>query len=335
MFLERFNIFHPNLSFTWEYSREFINFLDVRVSVEDAEFKTDLYCKPTDCHQFLHFDSSHPTHVKKSIVYSQALRIKRLCSSESDLSRHLEEMRGWFCERGYPEDIVDKQFARINVIGGGNGKIKSKERKGIPFVVTYHPCLANLNNILRKHLYLLNINPEIKDVFAFNPFVSFRAARTLRNFLVRAKIYPLQRRTGSCTCQKKSCRVCLNICESDQFTCSVDKKVYKINHYLNCDSKLIVYLLTCKRCGIQYVGQTTDKFRYRWNNYKACQRKASMGVDVPQRHLHEHFLGEGHTGLLNDVEIRLIDKTDPSQPTSRELYWIERLKTQYPQGLNS
>ena len=241
-----------------------------------------------------------------------------MCSSESDLSRYLAKMRGWFCDRGYPEDIVDEQFARLDNTSGGNGKGISKEKKGISLVVTYHPCLANLSNILRKYLYLLNINAEVKEVFASNPFVSFRAACTLRNFLVRAKVYPLERRTGSCACQKKSCRVCLNICESVQFACSVDKKVYKINHYFNCDSKLIVYLLTCKRCGIQYVGQTTDKFRYQWNNYKACQRKAVMGVDVPQRHLHEHFLGEGHTGLLNDVEIRFIDKTDPSEPTSRE-----------------
>ena len=34
------------------------------------------------------------------------------------------------------------------------------------------------------------------------------------------------------------------------FATSVDNRVYKINHQCNCDSKLLVYLLTCKRCGI-------------------------------------------------------------------------------------
>ena len=56
------------------------------------------------------------------------------------------------------------------------------------------------------------------------------------------------------------------------FKSSVDKKQYIINHNLNCDDKYIVYLLTCEVCGLQYVGQTTNKFRLRWNNYKACNR---------------------------------------------------------------
>ena len=51
-------------------------------------------------------------------------------------------------------------------------------------------------------------------------------------------------------------------------------------------------------------------------------------------HLHEHFLGEGHNELVKDVQITLIDKTDLSKPTEREAYWIDRLKTKFPQGLN-
>ena len=33
---------------------------------------------------------------------------------------------------------------------------------------------------------------------------------------------------------------------------------------------------------------------------------------MPQKHLHEHFMEENHQGLEKDVEITLIDKTDPS-----------------------
>ena len=50
---------------------------------------------------------------------------------------------------------------------------------------------------------------------------------------------------------------------------------------------------------------------YRWNNYKNCQRKAERGQDHMQKYLHDHFLIEDHDGLLNNVEITLIDKTDP------------------------
>ena len=67
-FLNRLNSFHPNLRFTHERSRESLNFLDVIVKIQQGEFVTDLYYKPTDRHQHLHFDSCHASHTKTSIV---------------------------------------------------------------------------------------------------------------------------------------------------------------------------------------------------------------------------------------------------------------------------
>ena len=46
-----------------------------------------------------------------------------------------------------------------------------------------------------------------------------------------------------------------------------------------------------------------------------------------QRYLHEHFLSEGHNGLINDVESVFIDKTDPSDPTKREEFWRTKLSS--------
>ena len=54
-FLEQLNNLRRNLKFTHERSREEINFLDVTVRVNHGEFITNLYCKATDGHQYLHF----------------------------------------------------------------------------------------------------------------------------------------------------------------------------------------------------------------------------------------------------------------------------------------
>ena len=54
-----------------------------------------------------------------------------------------------------------------------------------------------------------------------------------------------------------------------------------------------------------------------------------------QKYLHDHFLSEDHDGLLNNVEITLIDKTDPSDPERREEFWRTKLRTLAPLGLNS
>ena len=80
--LQRLNYFHPNLKFTHDKSKVSINFLDVTVRINGGEFQTYLYCKSTDCRQFLEFNSVHPIHNKKLILYSHAPRIKRLCSKK-------------------------------------------------------------------------------------------------------------------------------------------------------------------------------------------------------------------------------------------------------------
>ena len=38
---------------------------------------TSVHCKPTDSHSHLLYSSSHPSHVKNSIPYSQFLRLRR------------------------------------------------------------------------------------------------------------------------------------------------------------------------------------------------------------------------------------------------------------------
>ena len=79
---------------------------------------------------------------------------------------------------------------------------------------------------------------------------------------------------------------------------------------------------------------TTDKFRYRWNNYKNCQHKEERGESDTPKYLHDHFLSEDHHGLLNNVDITLIDKTDPSDPERREEFRRTKLRTLAPLGLN-
>ena len=49
------------------------------------------------------------------------------------------------------------------------------------------------------------MNQKVKKVFTPKPMVSFRSARKLSSYLVRAKLYPLERKVGSFKYQGKSC----------------------------------------------------------------------------------------------------------------------------------
>ena len=78
------------------------------------------------------------------------------------------------------------------------------------------------------------MNDKVKKLFQPGPMVSFRSPRNLSNYLVRAKMYPLKRKTGSCKCKGNRCQVCLNVSETQKFTGTVTNMSYKINHsFLN------------------------------------------------------------------------------------------------------
>ena len=84
-FLKDLNEFHPYLNFTYEKSQEKINFLHLLIKLTDGKIVTDLYCKSTDSHQYLHYDSCDAEHIKRSIVFSKILWLTRICSQKSDL----------------------------------------------------------------------------------------------------------------------------------------------------------------------------------------------------------------------------------------------------------
>ena len=204
------------------------------------------------------------------------MRIKRLCSDESDFNEHYLNLRSWFLKRSCPEKFIKTEMSKVK-FDVGNKRSNNRQKKGVPFVVTFHPKLKVLQNIIKKHLCLLYMNDEVKRVFTPKPMVSFRSSRKISSYLVRAKLYPIERTVGSLRYGSKRCEVCKYITETNTFTSSVTGETYKINHRLDCNEKCLVYLLTCNKCKKQYTGQTTDNYRDRWNNYKSESKTFKRG----------------------------------------------------------
>src|SRR6218665_3244725 len=93
------NNYHPNFKFTINYSKLEIPFLDVKVCKINNNLETTLYTKSTDKKLYLNYLSEHTEHIKKSIPFSQMLRLKRIISSESELNFHLDKMTVNFINR--------------------------------------------------------------------------------------------------------------------------------------------------------------------------------------------------------------------------------------------
>ena len=100
---------HPDIKFTVEKHKEEINFLDVKVIKRDQKIITDVHYKITDTHQYLHFDSCHPRHTKRTIPFNLARRICTIVLEKELKKKHLKELESMLVDRKYPPNSLNPE----------------------------------------------------------------------------------------------------------------------------------------------------------------------------------------------------------------------------------
>ncbi len=143
------NNFYPALQFTWEISETSVSFLDILISINGNRLLTSVFYKPTDSHSYLLYSytqlSSHSNHTKRSIPFSQFLRLRRLCSEDEDFHTKSLEMRDFFVQRGYPNSLLDTAFSKASQIPRSetltNPMTDVTENNQIPLVLSFHPLI--------------------------------------------------------------------------------------------------------------------------------------------------------------------------------------------------
>ena len=140
---------------------------------------------------------------------------------------------------------------------------------------------------------------------------------------------------------------------SDKFTNKDKSRTFNLRKGIfNCNSKFVVYLLTCKTCEKQYVGSTITKFRERYNNYKSkfrtyfWQRSCGtlgQGKPIEQAGLFEHFISHNNVEGFEQGKkenwsfwcFQIIDSSfNEPDLLERESFWQYKLNTFIPYGLN-
>lgn len=178
-FVTWINGIHPTIKFTLESDPKGIPFLDTFLSINEGHIRIRPYTKPTDTKQYIDPTSCHPPHIIKSIPYSQALRIKRLCTNEEDLIREICNLYGYFKRRNYNDDLL--QQSMIRALNSTKPTVK-RDTTPTTLIITYNPRNPNyartLNKIWNKHeKYLTGIT---------KPIVCYKRPKNLRDLLVKA-----------------------------------------------------------------------------------------------------------------------------------------------------
>ena len=99
-------------------------------------------------------------------------------------------------------------------------------------------------------------------------------------------------------CESKRCMTCKHLVLGNSFSSNLTNKNYNVlspNDTIDCSSKNVIYLITCRKCGIQYAGKTSQTLRNRMNNHR--NRLKQLG----NFYLYNHFNSDGH--CLDDILI--------------------------------
>ena len=67
-----------------------------------------------DSHQFLDFRSAHLFHNKKINCLQHGITYQKALLISTDFTKHLENLKTWFCNTEYPHKLADAQIKRVS-----------------------------------------------------------------------------------------------------------------------------------------------------------------------------------------------------------------------------
>ena len=86
------------------------------------------YVKETNSRNYLSYNSNHPKHIFKSIVFSQAQTVFMCCSKQDWAERALKELREIFIAKNYPTKMVEEQIEKVKKLNRRDLIFKNKEK---------------------------------------------------------------------------------------------------------------------------------------------------------------------------------------------------------------
>ena len=263
------NNLHPKLHFTLEHSSTEITFLDVKLTKQGEKIITDIYHKPTDTKQYLHFRSCHPRSTKCNIPYNLARRICTIITEPSLRKQRLQEMKADLIQRGYPFRLIQTGIEKACslTIQELRTPKATVETNTCAFVTTYNPNNKNMGNILHNSLDVLNTDSRCARLLnSINIIHSRRQPPNLKKILTRARLDTV---IPSVTkCQDKRCGTCRHLITGEEFTFKGSQKPFRVKMSMNCATENIIYVLQCQGCLENYIGQTSDTLRARIRVHK-------------------------------------------------------------------
>lgn len=332
----------------WQIATEpgiLVHFLDIAFGFSfDGELVTDIFIKETDSRTYLNFNSCHPNYVFSSIVYSQALRYRRIIINNDLLVNRLDELYKYFRLSDYPHTMITNIFEKVKKLPRSlspNQVNLPSTDKTIKVISTYG-----------RDKFLCDITKSISPMLLDNKVVSKvqyikKTAPSLKNMLSNSKRISLNNKHGcSTTCNRIGCKNCKMMSGNSYIRASSGRKFKSAPGH--CVSRNTIYAANCQICSKNYVGRSTQMFACRNNGHRAKYIKYVKQIEKGVKinigdlddeyslgiHLHDEHSISDPNGLDNHFKFTILENSSPRDLCKKEHLWIQKLRTLYPHGLN-
>ena len=245
-FVDHCNRQHPSIRFTWESSLngEPVNFMDMSICIlPDYRLQYELYQKSTNSGINLNFESCIPQHIKRSVAAQQFRRASMLSSDPTAEQRSKEKIKVLLESNNFPPSEVKKAET---VSRGPHAKHRKQDQCKIILRLPF--CSDGLDRKIRRLVRKSRL-PIM---------VTYKHGASIQEKLVRSALLP-----RTCTVHDKFLEQ-RNLEKrprgkprDDCTSCKagLDPKL--------CDRQGAVYLLTCRLCSEEYVGESHRAIRTR------------------------------------------------------------------------
>lgn len=260
--------------------------------------------KTTATNSILSATSCHPAHVINNIPLGELIRLKRNCSDSAEFNKIQTDT----CER----------LSQLN----------------------YRQCS------LRRARNIVSAIPRDQLITSCKRFVAKRTP-TVGNQVSPSLFLDQHNRnrtwlstSGFYKCGHNICKVCkyVNVTKVFMPTSYAIARPYSIKNNINCNSKNVLYLVICTHCKLWYVGCTSNSLKTRIRRHLSDSvNDNAFNISAVSRHLKFVHFGDlthfSFTGIKKVVcNIRGGDLR--KKLLFREAFWIFKLATRMPEGLN-
>ena len=175
-----------------------LTFLDLRIILKNNKLFTTVYSKPTGSQMYLHADSIHPKSTFTGIQKGVSLRLRGICSTDEEFNERSKEYKACLVAGGHNPASVLKEFDKTANLTRTQARVKRSDNRDKPkrlstFVAEHNPRGPNIQEIIKRHLNILQENPEVRKIFPDGSIiVANKCCKNLKELLARADPYDVR-----------------------------------------------------------------------------------------------------------------------------------------------